>query len=153
MMLNAESPLTSRSVACCQDRPEASVLVYASTLPNMSHTATALGSVNFSLPDHSAAQLSAPSTPSATDSHRCWTVQLSPSDSGASTPLSFSTLQVARNSAQVFGGVTPHSLSLAGRYHITFDRWMLTGTLQMPPLAESSLMRPAGNLVIQPWAV
>src|SRR5208283_1634526 len=68
-MVKEASPFTSLSTACCQESPEPSVFAYARTSPNTSHILTALGSVNFSFPDHNAAQWSGPSTPSATDSH------------------------------------------------------------------------------------
>ena len=54
------------------------------------------------------------------------------------------------NSSQVRGGVTPHSCSFAGTYHMTLERWMLTGTLHTPSRADSRSSRPRGNLSIQP---
>jgi len=57
---------------------------------------------------------------------------------------------VARKSSKVFGGETPHFLRLAGTYQVTFDRWMFTGTLQIPFRAESKATRPGGNSVVHP---
>src|SRR5512134_107070 len=150
MMLKAASPFSMRSVACCQESPEASVLVQSRTLPKVSHALTIRASSMGILPFHRPVQTSGPSTPSATDSHRWLTVQFSPTESGAFTPLPFRAAQVERNSSQVLGGSTPHFLRFAGTNHITLERWMFTGTLQIPPLVESSVTRPGGNWLSQP---
>jgi len=134
MTLKAALPWTTRSTACCQESPAASLLAQSSTRPKTSQARTALGSVNLSLPFQRLFQSSGPRTARATLSQRCCCVQFSPRARGASRPFCFRVWQVARNSSQVRGGLTPHSLSLAGRYHITLERWMFTGTLQIPPL-------------------
>src|SRR6476659_5266946 len=88
--------------------------------------------------------------PITTFSHSCCCVQFSPTTSGAATPLAFRVEQVVRNSGQVLGTVTPHAFILAGLYQKTLLRCTFTGTLQMPPLYVISLIRSAGNTLLQP---
>ena len=85
MKANAESPLTTLSKTCCQERPPAPSFVKSMSLPKVSQTRTTLGSVNFNLPDHRADQSSGPRVATATDSHRWTSVDASPTARGAST--------------------------------------------------------------------
>ena len=149
MMLNAAFPFTTMSVACCQERDAASSLVYWRIFPNISHTFTASGLVKESVPSHSCCHFSGPSTAKATDSHRWFAVQFVAKARGT-TPCACSLGAIVRNSSHVFGASTPHFSRFAGMYHITLERWMFTGTDQIPLSVLRSLISPDGNTSIHP---
>src|SRR6056297_1940154 len=149
IMLNAASPPTTKSVACCQLKEEKSSLVYSRTSSRVAHTSTASSLVQLSSPFHRPSYLSAPSTPRATDSHRWFTVQLVASDSGV-TPCDSSSSATSKNSSQDSGTSTPHLSRLSGTYHITLERCTFTGTDQIPFSVPIRLIRSSGKTSIHP---
>ena len=70
IILKAAWPLTTMSVACCQDRDEASAFVYSRMSPNISHALITSGLFQDSSPFHSFSHLSGPRTERATLSQR-----------------------------------------------------------------------------------
>src|SRR6056297_429755 len=149
IMLNAASPPTTKSVACCQLNEEKSSLVYSRTSSRVAHTSTASSLVQLSSPFHRPSYLSAPSTPRATDSQRWFTVQLVANERGT-TPCASSSPAISRNSSQDCGASIPHSSRFSGMYHITLERWTFTGTDQIPFSVPIRLIRSSGKTSIQP---
>src|SRR5690349_13922100 len=128
MMLYAAAPVMTLSRGGCQSPAADSRSDTASTLPNKSTAATTSAPVQSVLAFHSPLYLSGPSSPSSTDSSRCFCVQAGPME----TAVIFLALSVAAwlsSSDQVRGGpARPALASTFGLYQMRLARWMFTGT-------------------------